>query len=37
MLCELARTHRVDFVSLFETLCHSNKVEEVRREIGFDG
>ena len=37
MLHELARTHRVDFIFLFETLCHSNRVEEVRCALGFDG
>ena len=36
MLHELARTHMVDFIFLFETLCHSNRVEEVKRELGFD-
>ena len=36
VLHELARTHMVDFIFLFETLCHSNRVEEVRRELGFD-
>ena len=37
VLREFVRTHKVDFIFLFETLCHSNRVEEVRRELGFDG
>ena len=37
VLRELVRTHIVDFIFLFETLCHSNRAEEVRHELGFDG
>ena len=37
VLRELVRTHKVDFIFLFKILCHFNRVEEVRRKLGFDG
>lgn len=36
ILKDLIRTHKVDVVFLYETLVHANKIEEVRRRIGFD-
>lgn len=36
-LRELVKTHKPGLVFLFETLAHHNKIEEVRRSIGFNG
>ncbi|XVF80912.1 hypothetical protein PTKIN_Ptkin15bG0113100 [Pterospermum kingtungense] len=36
VICELVRTHKVSVVLLFETLAHSNKVEEVCAILGFE-
>ncbi|XVF84291.1 hypothetical protein PTKIN_Ptkin17bG0025300 [Pterospermum kingtungense] len=37
MLRELSQTHKVCVIFLFETLAHSNKIEEIRVLLGFDG
>lgn len=36
-LDNLIKTHKADLVFLFETLVHSNKIEEVGINIGFEG
>jgi exonuclease III len=35
-LRDLIRLHKPDIIFLCETLCHANKVEELRRNINFD-
>jgi exonuclease III len=35
-LRDLVRTHELDIIFLCETLCHANKVEELRHVINFE-
>lgn len=36
-LRDLVRSHKPDIIFLCETLCNENKVQEVRRVLGFEG
>lgn len=36
VLRELTKTHKPDIICLFETLVHSNRIEDMRIKIGFD-
>lgn len=37
VLKDLVRSRRPDFIFLIETLVHSNKMEEIKIAIGYDG
>jgi len=35
-LCDLIRIHKPDIIFLSETLCHANKIVEVRRMVRYE-